>query len=66
VIVPPVVPPPVVTDPCHCQCVCPPPPNCIPEPATIVSGLFGLAAAAGYGLVRRKKTGEEKTGDAAT
>jgi hypothetical protein len=27
----------------------------VPEPATIVSGLIGLAAAAGYGWRRRKE-----------
>ncbi|AWM36220.1 hypothetical protein GobsT_60010 [Gemmata obscuriglobus] len=52
VVVPPVVPP-VVVPP-----VCPPPPPCgVPEPATVVSGLIGLAAAAGYGL---RRNGEKK------
>ncbi|AWM36221.1 hypothetical protein GobsT_60000 [Gemmata obscuriglobus] len=38
--------------------VCPPPPPCgVPEPATVVSGLIGLAAAAGYGL---RRNGEKK------
>lgn len=53
IVVPPVVPPVVV--PPHC----PPPPCGVPEPATVVSGLIGLAAVAGYGL-RRK--GEKKDG----
>jgi hypothetical protein len=53
IVVPPTVPP-VVVPP-----VCPPPPSGVPEPATVVSGLIGLAAAAGYGL-RRK--GEKKEG----
>jgi hypothetical protein len=50
--VPPVVPP-VHPRPCG-----------VPEPATIVSGLIGLAAAAGYRLRRRNETEttqEEKT-----
>jgi hypothetical protein len=53
VVVPPVVPPPVVVPP---TCHCPPPPNCVPEPATIISTLLGLAAAGGYGLARRQKS----------
>jgi hypothetical protein len=50
IVVPPVTPPPVVTDPCP-----PPPAVATPEPATLVGGLLGLAAAAGYRAVRRKK-----------
>ena len=46
IVVPPVSPPPIVVSP-------PPPPTGTPEPATLVSGLIGLAAAAGYGLKRR-------------
>jgi hypothetical protein len=55
ILVPPVLPPPVVVVP-------PPPPAATPEPATLATGLIGLAAAAGYGLKRRygKKDGEEK------
>jgi hypothetical protein len=55
VIVPPVCPPPVVIDPC-CQCHGhgSPPPSGVPEPMTIVSGLIGLAAVAGYRHIRRK------------
>ncbi|AMV23479.1 hypothetical protein VT84_03655 [Gemmata sp. SH-PL17] len=48
VIVPPVVPPPVIVPP-----TCPPPPCGVPEPGTIVGGVIGLAAAAGYGFRRR-------------
>lgn len=57
VVVPPVPPPPVVPG-----CPCPPPPNCVPEPMTILSGLFGLAALAGYNAVRRK---DEQPGEKA-
>ncbi len=49
VIVPPVSPPPIVIPP-----VSPPPITTTPEPATLVTGLIGLAAAAGYRLRRRK------------
>lgn len=56
VVVPPVVPP-VVVPP-----TCPPPPPCgVPEPATLVSGLIGLAAVAGYRLRRKDaEPGEQK------
>lgn len=47
VVVPPVDPPPVVV-----------PPRQVPEPATIVTALAGLAAAAGYHAIRRKRTPE--------
>jgi hypothetical protein len=54
VIVPPPVVPPIIVPP-------PPPPSTTPEPATVVSTVIGLAAAAGYGLRRRKqKDGETK------
>ena len=46
--------------------MCPPPPSGVPEPATIMSAIFGLAAAAGYGLVRRKDEKKEDKGNAAT
>jgi hypothetical protein len=52
IIVPPVSPPPIVIPP-----VQPPPITTTPEPATLVTGLIGLAAAAGYRLKRR---GEKK------
>jgi hypothetical protein len=48
IIVPPVSPPPIVVPP-----VSPPPVTGTPEPATLVTGLIGLAAAAGYRLKRR-------------
>ena len=57
VIVPPVSPPPVLEPP---PCSCMSPPCGVPEPATIITGLNGLAAAAGYGI-RRK---DEKKDDA--
>ena len=47
IVVPPVTPP-VVVPP-----VSPPPPCGVPEPATVVSGLIGLAAVAGYRLRKR-------------
>jgi hypothetical protein len=50
VIVPPVAPPPIIVPP-----VSPPTTVGTPEPATLVSGLIGLAAAAGYRLTRRQK-----------
>jgi hypothetical protein len=53
VIVPPPVVPPIIVSP-------PPPPSGTPEPATLVSSVIGLAAAAGYGLRKRKKNGEAK------
>lgn len=50
VVVPPVVPPPiVVVPPTH------PPSNTVPEPSTLMGGLAGLTAAAGYAARRRKK-----------
>jgi hypothetical protein len=53
-VVPPVCPPPVVVPP-----VCPPPivspPSSVPEPATLVTALVGLGAAAGYRAIRGKK-----------
>lgn len=57
-VVPPICPPPVVVPP-----VCPPPvvspPTTVPEPATMVTALIGLAATAGYRALRgRKKDGE--------
>jgi len=62
IVVPPVSPPPVIVDPgCHC----PPSPNCVPEPTTILSAFFGLAAIAGYNVRRRKEVepGEQQTGE---
>ncbi len=57
IVVPPVVPPPIVVPPVV------PPPNGVPEPATVVSGLIGLATAAGYGWRRRKeKAADQKAG----
>jgi hypothetical protein len=53
VVVPPVSPPPVVVPPVS------PTTNTTPEPATLVTGLLGLAAVAGYRLVRRKDKDEE-------
>lgn len=50
VIVPPVSPPPIVIPP-----VSPPPITTTPEPATVVSGLIGLAAAAAYRRLKRQK-----------
>gem|GEM_PF-1986372 len=47
IVVPPSSPPPITVPPLS------PPPNSTPEPATVVSGLIGLAAIAGYGLKRR-------------
>jgi MYXO-CTERM domain-containing protein len=52
-VVPPVSPPPIVVPPVS-------PTTTTPEPATLATGLLGLAAVAGYRLVRRK----EKDGDA--
>jgi hypothetical protein len=53
VIVVPPTPPPVVVPPV------PPPPAATPEPATIVGGLIGLGALAGYGLRRRMQKKDE-------
>ncbi len=47
IVVPPPSPPPVVVPPIG------PPPCGVPEPATVVSGLIGLAALAGYRLRRK-------------
>ena len=58
-VVPPVSPPPVVVPP-----VCPPPvvspPATVPEPATIVTALIGMGAAAGYRAIRGKKKDAEQ------
>lgn len=75
VVVPPVVPPPPFVPPSVVPPVVvqppvvppvyvppPPPPSGTPEPATVVSSLIGLAAAAGYGLRKRKQEGEEGKG----
>jgi PEP-CTERM motif-containing protein len=48
VVVPPVCPPPIVS----------PPPVSTPEPATLVTALIGLGAAAGYRAMRGKKNDE--------
>ena len=50
VIVPPVSPPPIVIPP-----VSPPPITTTPEPATVVSGLIGLAAAMAARRLKRQK-----------
>jgi hypothetical protein len=55
VVVPPVSPPPIVVPP-----VSPPNTNNTPEPATLLTGMLGLAAVAGYRLVRRKENEGEK------
>ena len=52
IVVPPVVPP-VVVPPVS------PPTSTTPEPATLLTGLIGLAAVAGYRLVRRKEEESE-------
>src|SRR5947209_7382024 len=52
-VTPPSSPPPIIVVPPS------PPPNGVPEPATVISGLLGLAAAAGYGLKRRQAKKEE-------
>ncbi|HSQ57395.1 MAG TPA: PEP-CTERM sorting domain-containing protein [Gemmata sp.] len=73
VVVPPVVPPPFVPPPPpHCivppvvppPVVVPPPPgtHTVPEPATVVTALAGLAALAGYSRTRRKND-ETETGN---
>jgi hypothetical protein len=49
VVDPPIVPPVVVEPP-----ISPPASNTIPEPATVISGLVGLAAWAGYRFSRRQ------------
>ena len=53
IVVPPVLPPPIVVPPVS------PPPNGVPEPATLVTGLIGLAAVAGYKFKRRGKKVDE-------
>ena len=78
VVVPPVVVPPVVVPPVSPPPFVPPPPPVVPpvspppitvpptptpEPATVVSALLGLAAAAGYGLTRRKDKPADQPGD---
>lgn len=50
IVVPPSSPPPITVPP-HS----PPSNNSTPEPATVVSGLIGLAAIAGYKLKRRQE-----------
>jgi len=50
VVVPPVVPPPVVVVP-----PTQPPSSTVPEPSTLMGGIAGLTAAAGYAARRRKK-----------
>lgn len=50
VVVPPVMPPPIVIPP-----VSPPPITTTPEPATLVGGLIGLGAVAGYRRLKRRK-----------
>lgn len=49
-IVPPPPPPLVPPPPCDCDC----PPQSVPEPATVVSGLIGLGAV-GLAALRRRK-----------
>jgi len=48
VVVPPVQPPPIIVVPPTV-----PPPSPTPEPSTLVAGLAGLAAAAGWAIRRR-------------
>jgi len=47
IVVPPVTPPPVIVVP-------PTTPNGVPEPSSLLAGLSGLAAAAGFGVRRRR------------
>ena len=49
IVVPPVSPPPITVPPAS------PPPNGVPEPATLVTGLIGLAAVAGFKWKRRQE-----------
>ena len=68
IVVPPVVPP-IVVPPVVVPPVCPPPivspPTTVPEPATMVTALIGLGAAAGYRAIRgKKKDGESTKGQA--
>ncbi len=60
---PPVTPPPVTPPPVVVPPVQPPPitPKPVPEPATIVTALAGLAAVAGYRAVRGRR--EQASGD---
>ena len=53
VVVPPVSPPPIVVPPVS------PHTTGTPEPATLIAGLMGLAAVAGYRAVRRKDEKDE-------
>lgn len=61
IVVPPVVPPPVVP-PVVVPPVCPPPivspPTTVPEPATFITAVIGMGAAAGYRALRGKKKDE--------
>ncbi len=56
IVVPPYSPPPITVPPVSPPCGC----TCTPEPATLVSGLIGLATVAGYGLKRRGQKGAPK------
>lgn len=51
---PPLVPPPPPPSPPPPPCGCDPRPQCVPEPATVVSGLIGLGAVGLAALKRRK------------
>lgn len=55
VVVPPVVPPPVIVVPPTS-----PPSSTVPEPSSLMAGLAGLSAAAGYAARRRKKSDATK------
>lgn len=55
VVVPPTSPPPVVVVPPPCTC------NPTPEPSSLVAGITGLSAAAGWAMRRRRKTGTSET-----
>lgn len=57
IIVPPVSPPPIVVPP-----VSPPPITTTPEPTTLVGGLIGLAAVAGYRRLTRAEKKDEPKG----
>lgn len=52
VVPPPPSPPNTVPPPCECPCTCDP---STPEPSTMVAGVMGLAAAAGWRASRRKR-----------
>lgn len=56
VVVPPVSPPPIIVVP-----PVSPGTSTTPEPATLISGLIGLAAVAGYRRLVRRKEDEEET-----